>query len=215
MNSTMHYRYQISVGSTKMAYPFVCQLLPFVCIKDPLVKPLVCKKLPLVGFDDFIEGFTLIEMIVVLTVLGILVGIAAPALSTFVHSNRLVSVTNDLVADFSLARNEAIKRSRVTGVCKSSDGTSCTNAGTWASGWIVFADTNDSGGWSAGDEVIRFHEALAKITVTAAADSVLYNRAGSISAGTGTYSICSSAIHQTRDVTLSTTGRSNITSGSC
>jgi len=211
----MHYRYRISVDSSRMVCPFVCHLLPFVCFNYPPDYPLVGKKIPFVCFDDFMRGFTLIEIIVVLTVLGILVGIAAPALNTFVHSNRLVTATNDLVTDFSLARNEAIKRSRVTGVCKSSDGTSCTNAGTWASGWIVFVDTNDSGGWSAGDEVIRFHEALAKITVTAAADSVLYNRAGSITAGIGAYSICSSAIHQTRDVTLSTTGRSNITSGSC
>ena len=212
----MHYRYRIFVSSSRMACPFVCQLIPFICINRPNTKPFVGKKIPIVGFDDFMRGFTLIEMIVVLTVIGILVGIAAPALSTFVHSNRLVTATNDLVADFSLARNEAIKRSRVTGVCKSSDGTSCTNTGTWASGWIVFADTNDSGGWSAGDEIIRSHEALTKITVpTAAADSVLYNRAGSITAGTGAYSICSSAIHQTRDVTLSTTGRSSITSGSC
>ncbi len=212
----MHYRYRISIGSPKNICPFVCHLIPLVCFNYPLDYPLVCKKVPFVGFDDFMRGFTLIEMIVVLTVLGILVGIAAPALSTFVHSNRLVTATNDLVADFSLARNEAIKRSRVTGVCKSSDGASCTNTGTWASGWIVFVDTNDDAAWSAGDEVIRTHEALAKITVpTAAADSVLYNRSGSITAGTGAYSICSSAVHQTRDVTLSTTGRSNITSGSC
>lgn len=215
MNSIMHYRYRISISSSKKACPFVCYLLPFVCFNYPPDYPLVCKKIPFVGFDDFMRGFTLIEIIVVLTVLGILVGIAAPALNTFVHSNRLVTTTNDLVADFSLARNEAIKRSKVTGVCKSSDGTSCTNGGTWASGWIVFVDTNDDAVWTAGDEVIRTHEALTKITVTSAADSVLYNRSGSITAGTGAYSICSSAIHQTRDVTLSTTGRSNITSGSC
>jgi type IV fimbrial biogenesis protein FimT len=215
MNSAMHYRYRISVGSSRMACPFVCQLIPFICVNEPNIEPFVGKRIPIVGFGYFIKGFTLIEIIVVLTVMGILIGIAAPALNTFVHSNRLVTATNDLVADFSLARNEAIKRSRVTGVCKSSDGTSCTSTGTWASGWIVFVDTNDSGGWSAGDEVIRFHEALAKITVTAAADSVLYNRGGSIASGTGAYSICSGAIHQTRDVTLSTTGRSNITPGTC
>lgn len=212
----MQFRYRISVDSSRIERPFVCQNMPFIGIDMPLNKPLVSGNIPFVGFDHFMGGFTLTELIAVLTVLGILVGIAAPPLNTFVHSNRLVSITNDLVADFSLARNEAIKRSRATGVCKSSDGTSCTNTGTWASGWIVFVDTNDSGGWSAGDEVIRFHEALAKITVPiAAADSVLYNRMGSITAGTGAYTICSSAIHQTRAVTLSTTGRFNITSGSC
>jgi len=212
----MQFRYRISVGSSRMACPFVCQLMPFIGNDMPFTKPLVSEKIPFVGFGHFMRGFTLTELIAVLTVLGILVGIAAPPLNTFVHSNRLISVTNDLVADFSLARNEAIKRSRATGVCKSSDGTSCTNTGTWASGWIVFVDTNDSGGWSAGDEVIRFREALTRITVPiAAADSVLYNRSGSISAGTGAYTICSSAIHQTRAVTLSTTGRSNISPGSC
>jgi type IV fimbrial biogenesis protein FimT len=213
----MSYRYQISGGIQKMACPFICQNTPFIGINGAFIRPLVCKKLPSVSYGHFMRAFTLIEVIVVLTVLGILVGIAAPSLSQFVHSNQLVAATNDLIADFNLARSESIKRSTAVGVCKTSDGSTCTNTGTWASGWLVFVDTDGGGGWSAGDQILRIHESLAtSISIpAAAADSVVYGRIGGITSGSGTYSLCIGKIHQQRDINLSTTGRLNVTPATC
>lgn len=213
----MQFRYRISVGSSRMACPFVCQNMPFICTYHPLIKPSVGKKMPFVGFGNFMRAFTLVEVILVLTVLGILVGLAAPSLSQFVHSNQLVTSTNDLIADFNLARSESIKRSVAVGVCKTSDGSTCTAAGTWASGWLVFVDTDGGGSWSAGDQILRIHEALAtSITIpAAAADSVVYGRVGGITSGSGTYSLCIGTIHQQRNINLSTTGRLNVTPATC
>jgi len=186
---------------------------------NTLKYPFVRTNVPSVGKAKISAGFTLIELIVVITILGILVGLAAPSLSEFVHSNQLITATNDLIADLNLARSEAIKQSAAAGVCKTSDGVSCSTAvsDTWRGGWLVFADSDNSGGWSAGDLVLRAHEALAtSFTIPAAAgDSVVYNRFGAIASGSGTYSLCISKIHQKRDINLSATGRLNLSSTSC
>jgi len=199
--------------------PFICLFIPFVWSINTSNNPFIHKNIPFVDKYKINNGFTLIELIVVITVLGILVGLAAPSLSQFVHSNQLITATNDLIADLNLARSEAIKQSAAAGVCKTSDGVTCSTAvaDTWGGGWLVFADSDNSGGWSAGDLVLRAHEALTtSITIPAfAGDSVVYNRFGAIASGSGTYSFCISKIHQKRDINLTATGRLNISSTSC
>jgi type IV fimbrial biogenesis protein FimT len=81
------------------------------------------------------RGFTLIELMVTLAVLGILLGIAVPSYQTFVMNSRMASQTNDLITALSLARSEAVKRAANVTVCASSDGATCT--GGWEAGWIV------------------------------------------------------------------------------
>ncbi|HYA38597.1 MAG TPA: GspH/FimT family pseudopilin [Candidatus Methylomirabilis sp.] len=199
--------------------PFICPIRPLVGPIDTFKYPFICGNTPFVGKCRFYIGFTLIELIVVITILGILIGLAAPGLSQFVHSNQLITATNDLIADLNLARSEAIKQSTSAGVCKTSDGITCSTAvaDTWRGGWLVFADSDNSGGWSAGDLVLRAHEALAtSFTIPAAGgDSIVYNRFGAIASGGGTYSLCISKIHQKRDINLTATGRLNISSTSC
>jgi len=115
------------------------------------------------------NGFTLIELIITLTVVGILTAIAVPALRQFVESSRLTTATNDFIGDLSLARIEAMKRGTVsqTVVCASSNGTSCTTGSTWQDGWIVFVDADASGNFNTGDTGLKIHEALpASLTAT-------------------------------------------------
>lgn len=57
------------------------------------------------------RGFTLIEMMVVIAVMGILLSLGLPALSNFVRSQQIKGVSFELVGDLMLARSEAIKRS--------------------------------------------------------------------------------------------------------
>ena len=92
-----------------------------------------------------IKGFTLVELMVTLTIAAILLTMAVPSFSEFVKNNRLVTQTNDLVTTLNLARSEAIKRGDRVTVCKSSDQLSCSGSGSWDQGWIVFADVAGDG----------------------------------------------------------------------
>ena len=86
-------------------------------------------------------GFTLVELMVTLSVLAVLVGIAVPSFTATMASNRLSSQTNEFMAGLRLARSEAIRRGQ--GVSIQAD----TNASpaNFASGWTIFTNFADDG----------------------------------------------------------------------
>jgi type IV fimbrial biogenesis protein FimT len=89
------------------------------------------------------SGFTMMELIIVITIVGILAGIGIPSFKYVTTSNRMTTEVNALLGDMQFARSEAIKEGQYVTVCTSSNGTSCTgSSGTaWQNGWIVFVDT--------------------------------------------------------------------------
>ena len=161
---------------------------------------------------------------ITLAVAGILLTIAAPSFRGFLLANRLTTATNDLVADFQVARSEAIKRASSTIICKSTDGTSCTAGGSWSDGWIVFVDTDGSGTWSqtSGMEDIRVrtHGALSSglsVDDSGGSGIVVFTRQGALGPATspGSYVICSAALGKARTIEVSATGRTRVVEGSC
>lgn len=94
-------------------------------------------------------GFTLVELITVLAVVGVLVVFAAPGVQRLLQSNQMTAQTNRLVSGLHLARSEAVKRNAEVEVCGSSDGEACS--GEWAAGWIVRLKTSPE----AGDRVLH------------------------------------------------------------
>lgn len=89
------------------------------------------------------KGFTTVELLVVVAILGILLSLAIPAMASFGKSVKLSAQTNAFLSIIHLARSEAIKRnSRVT-LCKSTGGVTCAQSGGWHQGWLVFQDTNN------------------------------------------------------------------------
>ena len=128
-------------------------------------------------------GFTLVELLVTISIATILLTMAVPSFSDFVKDNRMVTQTNDFVTALNLARSEAIRRgSRVT-VCKSSSGTACTAGGNWEQGWIVFVDADGDGAVNtAATDVLRVRAALAT-GVTLKGATVLANYISYVSSG--------------------------------
>lgn len=57
-----------------------------------------------------LSGFTLVELLVTLMVLGIVATIAVPSFSWVIQSNQLTVTANDLIGALNLARSEAIRR---------------------------------------------------------------------------------------------------------
>jgi type IV fimbrial biogenesis protein FimT len=112
-------------------------------------------------------GYTLIELITTLTIAGVLTALAVPMLTTFVQNQRLSTQANDLLADLTFARSEAVKRGATITVCKRDASTTPPNCDTgntapWSRGWIVFIDTVNpaSGQVDAGETVLRVHDAV-------------------------------------------------------
>ena len=91
-----------------------------------------------------LRGFTLLELIVTVAIVAILVGLAFPSFGYVLRNNRIITQTNDLVSAFTLARNEAVTRSRGVTVCAADtrDGvpSACGDSGDWEHGWVAFID---------------------------------------------------------------------------
>ncbi len=203
------------------AYPFIRPLVPFVGQNKPSIIPFVGYNQPSIVTGYQITGFTLIELIVALSIAAILLTLAAPNMSGFILSQRLSGQVNDFVADLNLARAEAVKRANNIGVCT---GTSagCNAGGNWKDGRIIFVDEDNGGDWDAGEEILRVRESLDKNNTLNATnlggDTIIFNNVGAAPTGRGTYSFCDSrGANKRRNVVINLVGqvRSAESAGSC
>ncbi|BAV33248.1 pilus assembly protein [Sulfuricaulis limicola] len=209
-------------------HPFICLNMPFVCSKKSAISPFISWNIPFVRN----RGLTMVELIIVLTVAGILAALAGPSMQKFVSSNRLTTQVNDLLADISLARSEAIKRNVNAGICASTSGTGCTVSGNWASGWLVYyvCPTGDPSGCTAGNNVVmKAHEALTGnntlsgtrtdtgTNTTSSIDTMTFSKSGAFSSQTYTYkfTVCDPKRNQTRMIDITVVGQTSVSSGTC
>ena len=82
------------------------------------------------------QGFSLIELLMVVSVASILLAIAVPSFRSFVQNTRLTTQANTLVYALNLALAAAVKLDIPVEVCASTDATDC-NGVAWSGGWIV------------------------------------------------------------------------------
>lgn len=86
-----------------------------------------------------VKGFTLLELMVTIAIIGILAVIAAPNFSRIMAKNRLNMVVAEWRSAFYLAQKEAIRTKKRMYLCPSEDGRIChpTNKTDYSIGWIV------------------------------------------------------------------------------
>lgn len=96
------------------------------------------------------DGVTLIELLVILSISAVLLGIAIPAFSGLIQSQRLTTSANALFMAVNLARSEAIHRGRRVDLVP-------LDARQWSSGWLVFVDENSNQRPDKGEHVIHSH----------------------------------------------------------
>ncbi len=166
------------------------------------------------------NGFTLVELLVTLSVASILLTVAVPSYRTFVQDNLLTAQSNTFHSALALAKSEAIRRSSFATICPSTNGTGCTGGTTWSNGWLVFADTNGNGVVEAGEEILQVNAALSggntmrsgfRIRVT-------FSASGFTSGYADTFSLCDTrGVSHSKAIVLNNQGRfrSEMGTGAC
>lgn len=106
------------------------------------------------------RGFTLIEMLVTLTMLAIAMGVGVPSLVEFQRNAELRAAVDALKAAIQMARSEAMKRNMHALVVPAADQ-------QWGSGYLVLVDSDRSGTATKADIVVARHTDLpANLEVT-------------------------------------------------
>lgn len=104
-------------------------------------------------------GYTMLELLVVLGIVGVLAVIAAPSFQDSIRRNGRDSAMLDLMSALALARSEAITQGRLVSICRSTNSTGCaaTSGGDWDDGWVVFTDAGTAGVVTAGDTLLQVY----------------------------------------------------------
>jgi len=101
------------------------------------------------------DGFTLIEILIVVTILTILIAVAAPAYSYWIDENRAHSRTASFASYLVNARAKALFLGGRVRICGTSDNEQCGSS--FDEGWLVFHDLNDNGTVDADDQIIEVY----------------------------------------------------------
>jgi len=144
------------------------------------------------------SGFSLVELLLAITIGGIVMALALPAYQDMVQNNCMTANTNTLVANLQLARSEATKRGQNIRVI--------AEGGSWSVGWTIQDPSN---------VVIRDVDltcGATTITETGGDTTLVYKSTGFIDSP-ATFNICDSRTAETgRQVTINTVGRPNTNS---
>lgn len=168
------------------------------------------------------RGVTLIELMVTISILAILLAIAAPSFQQMLTSSRVTSLTNELVAALNFARSEAVKRGKTVTVCKSANPEAatptCSALASWQTGWLIFVDEGTLGTVDGTDSRLKVGQPSggnATITgSTSFANYVSYESTGVVTGGgTNTLDICLNGVQSRVEVNV--TGRIRTIKGSC
>ncbi len=162
-------------------------------------------------------GFTLIELMVTIAVLGILLSIGIPSYQNMVLNSRITAQANQVITALNYARSEAVKRAAPATVCSTNGGAACAGSTNWSTGWLVFADANENGAVDGGEAILRVWPALNTgntLNKTGIHTRVTFAATGFSAGFMTTFNLCdTNGVSGSRTITINATGRSYVKKG--
>jgi type IV fimbrial biogenesis protein FimT len=112
------------------------------------------------------RGFTLLESLIVLVIVGVLVAIGYPAVNDLRLRRDNAAKVNLLNSSIRVAKTEAVRRGRTVTLCPASnplaDLPECGGVGSnWAAGWVIFVDDGPTPGTlEPGETIVSVQQAF-------------------------------------------------------
>lgn len=155
------------------------------------------------------RGFTLPELLIVVTVMGVMLAIGIPSFTSFIRSQRIKTASFDVFSTLVFARSEAITRNTTVTITPTS--------GSWSNGWkVTYVDATNT------TQLLRTQDPLPSITVTGKASgpaptTVEYRGSGRLNTTATPYFQLSATGETTaiRCITVDPSGRPNSKASAC
>lgn len=163
-------------------------------------------------------GFSLIETVVTLAILGILVTVGIPSMQRLLADQQVHTAASTLVAALNTARSEAVMRRNHAVLCPSKNGNDCIDSDgetVWEDGYLLFADNDLDAQRDSEEPVLLQFDVAHGITIRSShsRDHVTYLPNGLTTGTNLTFTLCPASTRATpRAVIVSNTGRARISS---
>lgn len=155
----------------------------------------------------FMLGFTLAELLVTITVIGILASLAVPSFREFIAAQRVKNASFNIMSALTLARSEALKRNANVTITPS--------GGAWASGWTITAADGTLLGTQNTLRGLNIDCKSGATTVTCPSGGLVFVSNGRLSATAPSFEVSSSSTAIVRCVGVDVSGRPRNKAGGC
>ena len=142
---------------------------------------------------DTVEGFTLLELLIVVAISGILLGVGLPAMGALIERNQFKAEVSAVHRAVALSRSMAVYRGEAISLCPLDNLGNCSDQ--WSNSLSIFADTDRSGSLDENEVIIKVLPALSGDSSNLMRDfnrssAVMFYPSGSAFGRNGTMKIC-------------------------
>ncbi|RQW27219.1 prepilin-type N-terminal cleavage/methylation domain-containing protein [Rhodobacteraceae bacterium CH30] len=126
------------------------------------------------------RGFSLVELLVTLSIFAIVLAMAVPSFQSFLLKNQARGIASDLSRSLWQARNQALALGRAVTVCARAEDGGCLASQDWTRGWLVYRGPATTA--PAADTLIaEVSREAGALTLTVTAQTLSFSGAGTVS----------------------------------